>query len=354
MPTLSHHLCLATVLGALGAAPCAQAQVQERSVNLYGYFDLEYEIGNASEASKRGTFDLHHFKVLTSIVLDEHFRVLGEIEWEHGVDLSADGGVGEVKLERAWLEYRHADALKVRAGKFLVPFGIYNLVHDATPTFLGTYLPSSVYGKHPNPLCGSQRLFAKFGTGLQVLGSAHSGPWSLDYAAFLSNGQGANAYEQDDNGDKARGGRAILGLPLGQSELGASYYTEQNGAAAHTRQRALGLDARLRLDALDIHGEVLFADQETLDVAGEPSGASETMTGSYLQAGYTLADRLTPFARVQRYVPADSQAEHHVIGGLNLALTSRVYLKAEGHVVRFDDPLQNGYEMFVSSVAVAF
>ncbi|WP_412063613.1 porin [Rubrivirga sp. IMCC45206] len=344
---------LAALVAIAAGSPLAQAQ--ERSVNIYGYFDLEYELDNASDAGKRGTFDQHHFNVLTSFVLDEHFRVLGEIEWEHGLELSDGVGVGEVKLERAWVEYRHTDALMARAGKFLVPFGIYNLVHDATPTFLSTYLPTAVYGKHANPMGDRQRLFSKFGTGVQVLGAVYSDAWSLDYVGYLSNGQGANPYEQDDNGNKALGARVIVGLPLGQSELGASVYTERNGDAAQTRQRALALDARLRSDALDVHGEVLFGAMESLDAAGAPSGAFQHAVGSYLQAGYTLADRLTPFARAERYVPAvDTGDEYRFVGGVNLSLTPRVYLKAEGHVVRFEDALRDGHEMFVSSVAVAF
>ena len=40
--------------------------------------------------------------------------------------------------------------------------------------------------------------------------------------------------------------------------------------------------------------------------------------------------------------------------GLNVALTTRVYLKAEVHFVSFQNPVKDGYERFACSLAMTF
>ena len=87
----------------------------------------------------------------------------------------------------------------------LTPFGLYNLKHDATPTFLSSFLPNAVYGEHANPLGNSQRLYGKFATGIQVLGIFITDSWSGEYHVFASNGSGPKPAKQDNNTNKAVG-----------------------------------------------------------------------------------------------------------------------------------------------------
>lgn len=342
----------AVVLSALGGVACAQ----ERTLNTYGYFDLEYEIDRDSESGGGGTFDQHHFNIISSYVLDAQFRVLGEIEWEHGFAQSGSEGVGELKLERAWVEYRHTDAVKLRAGKYLLPYGIYNLIHDATPTFLSSSLPHAIYGKYVNPLGQKQRLYSKFGTGIQVLGTVFPRGWTVEYAAYLSNGQGAEPFENDDNADKAWGGRLIVEAPRTGLRVGSSFYTELNGEAAHTRQRSLAFDATWRKDRFELQGEAAFGWLQEVDENVVPTDGYRHTMGAYAQVAYTVAERFTPFARLSAF---DSGAtdlegdETHWVGGLNVSVTPRVYLKGEAHGVAFGGEAILP-DMFIASIAVAF
>ena len=97
---------------------------QEREFSSHGYIDMEFEYDTEEKVS---TFDSKHFNIVSTYTFDQ-FRVFSEIEWEHGTvleDNPADSE-GEVAVERAWLEYVRSDRLKLRAGKFITPFGIYN------------------------------------------------------------------------------------------------------------------------------------------------------------------------------------------------------------------------------------
>jgi hypothetical protein len=151
------------------------------------------------------------------------------------------GGEGQIALERAWIEYGHTDGFIVKAGKFLPPFGIYNLFHDATPTFLSTFLPNAVYGKHANTTGSTQRMFSKFGTGLQVLGTARVGEvgWELNYYAYLINGRGPNEGEKDNDKNKGIGGRFMVQAPSDMFRAGVSFYQDDNGNRSGTQQRTI-------------------------------------------------------------------------------------------------------------------
>ncbi|NNE45355.1 MAG: hypothetical protein HKN37_01715 [Rhodothermales bacterium] len=335
----------------------APSLAQERTLSVYGYFDLEYEVGNENDAARRGSFDQHHFNVITSYVLDDHFRVLGEIEWEHGTELAVGEGAGEVKLVRAWAEYRHADGLKIRVGKFLPPYGIYNLRHDATPTFLSTFLPSSIYGNHLNPLGEEQRFYSKHATGIQVLGSVPVRDWRVGYAAYVSNGRGETPFESDGNSNKGLGGRLTVLLPKRVAEIGTSFYTDRNGTAADTRQTFVGFDANIDIAGFNISGETTLGRLETVTGTMQPSGSFQNSLGAYGQLAYTLYDRVTPFARYDFFDPntgTSDDGEYHVTTGVNFSVTPRVYLKAEVHSVGFQQAGIDSYRLFVASIAVAF
>ncbi len=333
------------------------ALAQQRALSTYGYFDLEYEQSNKDDKGRMGTFDQHHFNVITSYVLDPHFRILAEIEWEHGVEFSGSGGIGEIKLERSWVEYKHSEALKIRAGKFLPAYGIFNRRHDATPTFLSSFLPNSIYGKHKNPLGGKQRLFAKFANGLQVIGTVYADAWSLKYVGYLSNGQGGDAFKADDNSNKAIGGRLLVGLPIEDLHLGTSYYSEKNGKVNDTRQRSLAVDGAFDFSNVQLKSEAAWGRLEKVDEEGIPNDEFQETFGIYAQAAYTFAERLTPFVRYDFFDPnpgVGDDGEIDVTVGLNFSVTPRVYLKSEVHLISYQNSSKEGYELFVTSIAVAF
>ena len=346
-------LTLVVFLLTTGGAVAAQSS----QVSVYGFFDLELEATNRTGGAA-WTFDQHHFNVISIYRLDDHWRVFGEVEWEHGPAHEPGSITGEVVLERAILEYTRTDALRLKVGKFLAPFGLYNLRHDATPTFLSTSLPASVYGSHPNTLGGSQRLFSKFGTGIQALGSlVAAGDWEADYFVYLINGRGPEPAEQDDNQNKGIGGRLVIRAPGNVVQVGASYYADRNGEAANTRQRALAVDLTVQHRGFLLEAEGFVPRLERVDLAGLPNGTFQSARGYYAQVSYALAGGLTPFVRYDVYDPDTDIAdngERDLVAGLNLAAVAAVFFKAEVHARRFENPVQSAFQVFLASVAVAF
>ena len=348
--------CRALWLMTLLLAGAGSAAAQGDRLSFYGFFDLELEATNR-RGGAAWSFDQHHFNVASIYRLDGHWRVFGEIEWEHGPRVESGDVAGEVALERATLEYKRTDAFQVKIGKFLPPFGLYNLRHDATPTFLSTSLPSSIYGEHTNPLGQGQRLFSKFGTGVQVSGNVFTRRWEAEYFVYVINGRGPEPAGQDNNQNKGVGGRLAIRVPGNAVQVGASYYTDRNGEAADTRQRSVAVDVTAHYAELLMEAELLVPRLERVDATGQPNGSFRTGRGYYVQVSRTLVGRLTPFVRYDFYDPDTStprDGERDVVLGLNLAATGAVFFKSEVHLRTFQSLVQEGYQLFLGSVAVAF
>lgn len=352
MNLTSRLLLIAFVLG----GPL-RAGAQQDKLTFYGFFDFQAEATHGREGSP-STFHQHHLNLVTVYEVDDRWRVFTEVEYEHGPALEGSTGNGEILLERAVLEYHLSDVFEVRLGKFLTPFGLYNERHDASPSLLSTSLPTSVYSEaRANDVGGTQELFSKFATGVQLRGTLARIGWGVDYALYVSNGRGPAPAQQDNNSNKGIGGRLAVRIPGNDIQLGASFYDDRNGEAANTRQQSFGLDATVRYFGLLVESEALIPRLERVNAAGAPNGTYRTARGYYIQISHPFTDALTPFARFDAFdnnISASRDGETDVVVGLNLAATRSVFFKSEVHFPSYQDPARTRHQQYLGSVAVAF
>jgi hypothetical protein len=134
------------------------------------------------------------------------------------------------QVEQAWVGFVPSQVISIKAGMYLVPFGIWNRASRPHETLLiGT--PLNLEYLYP----ASWR-----DLGLLIEGKIGI----LSYAAYIGNGlkeadslPGGQQFS-DNNKDKAKGGR--LGLDFGQGiQAGASYYT---GKYDNLNERSLRLE----------------------------------------------------------------------------------------------------------------
>ena len=215
--------------------------LQLENLKLNGFFDLQYQwaYSNNSHGDTQGSFEQHHFNILLEMPVNNRISVKGHIEFEHSPKICGDctppAGSGDVNIEWAYFEYLVNNNSRLRGGAMLTPFGLYNEIHDATPTYVFTRIPWGIY--RPD-LVGGTAMFPKFSTGLALLGEYFpESDFDLNYTFYIANGENdtKNEAELDENNNKAVGGRIMMSPIYGLS-VGGSFYNGEKGVckASHS------------------------------------------------------------------------------------------------------------------------
>jgi hypothetical protein len=101
-------------------------------VNIFGYGELNYN--HYTNDSSRSQADLRRFVVGFGYAFSDQLHFNSEIEWEHAITSRDDEG--EVEIEQAYIDYQLNRNLNVKAGLFLMPFGLLNQHHEP-PVYYG-------------------------------------------------------------------------------------------------------------------------------------------------------------------------------------------------------------------------
>lgn len=183
-------------------------EIIEDRLNLYGYFDAAPGY-NRYDSGTWG-MDAYHWVTIFSWRISERIRFFGDLTLEHGPHHTSKKSVGDINT-RSFVQLKYNDALEVNVGKFLTPFGIYNVIHDATPTYLSVTSPRSLYwirkiGKDDSGNFVQDRLYSKEAAGLWFYGIVNlTDKWAIEYHQYAVNGHSDpdnNEYQIDDNDNK--------------------------------------------------------------------------------------------------------------------------------------------------------
>lgn len=354
----------ASVLALLVSAAPADAQLlnQERlRINGYTNFKYEYSPNHVGRGDRNGSFDADQFDLVLNVLPTDRLRLSTDLRWEHGA-ITEDGN-GNVEVSHAFAEYALHDVLRLRAGKMLTPFGIYNEIHTATAAIF-LYKEPHAIGK-PDRLGFPTRFFARAGTGVQATGVANMGVSQLDYSLMLTNGgtsEDVNVFEEDDNRNKSVTGRVRV-RPIPSLSFGASYYADQfnelddagDDTGLRTRQRALGGQAQWTPGAFLLEGEVV---RGTYDPA---TTSAQVGNALYSSISYLIRDRVRPYVFVQTLDPNTDLDDDRAVyfgHGYTTRIDGGLFLKLEALRVTSDagNTRHRGrnYTEFNAAVAVAF
>ena len=279
----------------------ASAILDRTTLGGYGEHDFVVpEVGTSS-------FVAHRYVLFVYSHISDRISTATEVEFEFGGSPVKKDGVltfGEALLEFSVVDLQITDWATFRAGIVLVPFGTYNLRHDAPaqelperPIAYTTIVPTTW-----------------FESGAGFLGQFGLGDHGrLTYEVYAINGldakildgQGMRAARgsnlRDNNDDKAIVGRVGYSPWLGL-ELGVSGYTGAYDLLNH-RVNMVNGDVFWRLGSLDLHGEAVWAFVDPGFVQGFPDGSPANtrsavptrMRGYYGQADWRF--RVDPFFR---------------------------------------------------------
>lgn len=309
-----------------------------------GYADVEFHSGSGPE--NHPGFRIHHFSLILTKQIDEHWRSFAEIEYEDAPRMEFTPGSpecegdcsGQIFLEAMNVDYSPSDSMGVRVGRFFTPAGIWSVEHY--PPFVVTQeIPLHIH-----------RIFPQLIDGALLHGAFPLNDTFLNYDVYAGNGEGTSAHG-DNNHKKSLGMRAAVQLPwLKRFELGASVYSDTlNGSnQSETSKFATGLHARVR------RGQVAFQ-TEIAKARYQPTNAPDyTTAGYYAQLGVdisaaTLGYRYDFFEEYDTVSATKTDLKRNSIFA-NYRVQKNVVLKLEHH--RTSREHASGENLTLASVAV--
>jgi len=339
---MKRFLAAAVALLAAAAPHIARAvtlEAQDTRVSINGFLDLQYtymdRLPVAATPPATGlvsqdvisTLDQDRMNLIFKVDRDR-FRANVNIASRRSFRTAEYHSHGEFEIQEAYGEYRKSQAVKIRGGSFLVPFGIYNEIRYATSLFAPVVLPQ-VYETLPNYHAsgGAPHVVPEEGN-LMLSGIAGPGVAQLSYAAYVGSGD-RNASGTDQNEDKAVGGRLTLLLDQERQGLGVSYYTTDEGGTTGRRHHVM-TSADLRAGPWGLEAEAMWltTSRDRYDVFAY-----------YVRLRRQIGPA-TPFVGFDHFEddknPIYTEGMQRWSAGLGYEVNSNLYLKAEYHYHVFD------------------
>ena len=331
----------------LAAAAAATAPSAFENLRLWGYGELYYN--HPVHDQDRSQADLARAVFGIGYVFDANTEFNSEYEVEHAVSSASD--VGEFEVEQFYVDHHVTEGVTVRAGLFLMPFGLLNEHHEPTNfygvqrNFVETLIIPSTWREGGLNLHGDTQ--SGFGWNVGVTTGFDLSKW--DYAPEFP--QYATALELEDNGVAplqathqelvlanardlsqyvALSYYGVPGLTLGAaiSSGDAVKVAAPPNAPLYGNQRVTLWEAHARwtpakfdLSALYAHGSISNVAGANASNPGSPNPIPSAFYGYFAQAAYDLWDydtyRLSPFVRWERY---DMGSKYEGTPGPNLPL----------------------------------
>jgi hypothetical protein len=319
-----------------GAAPVATAASASAgaafsNVRLWGYGEIYYS--RPTRDPKRAQADLARAVFGIGFAFDGRTEFNSEFEVEHAIASSTDAG--EFEVEQFYVDRRLSDAATLRAGLYLMPFGLLNEHHEPT-NFYGVQrnfvesliIPSTwreggfnVHGDIEQGISWNAGIttgfdlskwnfaaaFPPYATALDIVRSGAAPLQATHQELALANAHDLSQYI-------ALGYYGVPGLSLGAAissgkavKIPASANVPIPGSPRVTlwEAHARWTPAKFDLSALYAHGSISHLSAANASNPGSPNPIPSEFYGYFAQAAYGLWEhddyRLAPFVRFERY-----------------------------------------------------
>lgn len=301
------------------------------NVRLWGYGEIYYT--HPTRDPSRSQADLARAVFGIGYSFDSKTEFNSEFEVEHAI--SSAGDVGEFEVEQFYIDRQVNNAVTVRAGLFLMPFGLLNEHHEPTNfygvqrNFVETLIIPSTWREGGVNAHGDTAEGFSWNAGITTgydLAKWHFAPEFPLYSTALGLEDSGSAPLQATHQELslanahdlsqyvALGYYGVPGLTLGAaiSTGKAAPVPAPPNAPIPGSQRVTLWEAHARwtpakfdLSALYAHGSISNLSVANASNPGSPNPIPSAFYGYYAQAAYDLWEsgdyRLAPFARWERY-----------------------------------------------------
>lgn len=217
------------------------------------------------------------------------FELEEPLSWNHAQGLTTRDAY--LDLERFYFDYNLSEKLNLRAGRFLMPAGRWNLIHAAPLVWTSS-----------RPVV-TELLFPSSINGLMLYGSVPYQDYAFEYTVFLEALKDQVKEDDETIYKHVNGARFTLNAPI---SLGLTIASFKEDTALSPHYRMVGLDFVTHIGDLELSGEGFYRETNKGNQAG---------SGAYLQSAYHLGNEWYWLTRLETFEhPAYGSAERWVLG----------------------------------------
>ena len=330
------------------------------TINGYSSFEIEKQLSQKGAGDKNASFDADLLDLVFNFQATDNVRVSMDVTWEHGA--ATEENKGNVAIEYGFAEYAVNNKFKIRFGKFLTPFGYFNEIHTAKPSFLSVKEASST--NKTERLAGNGfRFFPRWGTGISLKGNLNNTNFTSDYDILIANGE-AQGYDINQHEEDHRNSKSITARyrfeATNNLKLALSGYHDPYPGKDIKSLTSYGILLQYDINKWTI----LFEAVQGKKITTNPSNKIK-QTGYFIQASYSFEHSgFTPYFRYE-YVDPNNKISKNAglvyILGINYEIDESLMLKIEDHLHRGQSQTQdlnkypnNGYNEIKIALVVGF
>lgn len=284
-------ICLGASLCSVGYADSVMPNYQwGRGINLLsdrlnigGYLNTSFE----QIEVRKNSVTVNDLSLFISASPSDSVRFFSEIELENGLSSGRISNFNAaLRIERLYIDYLASEEITVRLGKWLTPFGRWNVVHAAPLVWTTT-----------RPFITNEQLFPSHTNGVMLSKKIDFNEHNLDVAIYIDDSEHLDPRKDPINFENALGSRLNMELTE-QLQIGFSYLGFKQSNSHEARNHLFGADLFWQQNNYELQME--FSYRHTPDSKGDEKGF-------YIQGVAPLATKL--FA-ISRYEYLDGT--HHI------------------------------------------
>ncbi|MFC1585925.1 hypothetical protein ACFL5V_10295 [Fibrobacterota bacterium] len=274
------------------------------SINGFTSIEVEKQLDEVGPGDPNYSIDADLFDLLLNFQIGERMRATVDLAWEHGAETNRS--YGSTNLEYAFIEHTILDEIKVRIGKILTPFGIFNEIHRAKPAYLSVNVPVSTTSPGAFAPLGFS-FFPRAGVGLSLQGeTTFDYGKTLAYNLSIANGMqdsASNPYERDGNKSKSVTVRVRFDV-MENMRVGKSFYVDNPADSDPRIAFSDGYEMEYSLGNFRLLSEFVIGHQ--FRDGTDTTESQSQQRGFYAQPSYAFDLGLIPYLRFE-FVDPDTR-----------------------------------------------
>jgi hypothetical protein len=224
-------------------------------LNIGGYANASFEQVDADKNS----LTLNDFSLFISASPSDSIRFFSEIELENVVSTGrANNFSTALRIERLYIDYLATEEVTVRFGKWLTPFGRWNVVHAAPLVWTST-----------RPFITDEQFFPSHSSGAMLSKKFDINEHNLDVSFYLDDSEHLDPRKDSIDFENAIGSRINMELTE-QLQLGFSYLGFKQADIHQPRHHLLGADLFWKHNDYELQMELSY--RHTSNVQGNEKG----------------------------------------------------------------------------------